>query len=752
MASAALTVDLNARIAQFETELKKATGSLDKFGKKGDQIAAGFKTAFGALATSVSVGMFVGFIKSSIDAQDAISKLSQKTGIAVESLAGLQHAADLSDVGVDQLAKGIRTFGVVVDESARGMKSYQDKLTMLGLDYKKLKDLSPEEQFYALADAVKSLGKEDRAVAVSGALGDRLSALVPLLSGGADELRKMVEEGKKYNPVTEESARLAEEFNDNLTRLKASAGAAGVSIATDLLPSLAKTADRVRELMDDDKGVQALVRAFAGLGKIPFDLIFGDIQAATTAQGRIKELKEELNGLQRDLKSSQSGGKSSLLMRSIFGTPEEINQQITIIKNQITALEKFGDKVYKPKAKPGADATPNKPTTTPTTTGSKADPQGAFVAKLKREAETLGLSGEALQRYEALKLRLTGSNKKLADSYISQIAAFKEQQEAAKANNEAFDEAIKKQDALDAALESSIKSVREWIAEQEFEVSLIGLTNTERETAIQLRALETAGIDTQTESYKKLAEQVAAANADKRGISLLSGTQTEKTKEFLTDIDALNKLFFDGKVGAEQYAEGIDLITGSTEKAQKEMDTFAETAAKNIQNSMADFLFDPFDKGLNGMLQGFGQMLQKMIAEAVAADLAKKLFGGLTDGGKTGGSGLVGAGLDWLGGLFGTGSANGNAFSASGVKLSGFATGGVASGPASGYPVLMHGTEAILPLKRGSNGKLGVEGGGGGSTIIVNVNGSNNAPDVRRAAGQGAREALGMINGAKRYA
>jgi len=40
---------------------------------------------------------------------------------------------------------------------------------------------------------------------------------------------------------------------------------------------------------------------------------------------------------------------------------------------------------------------------------------------------------------------------------------------------------------------------------------------------------------------------------------------------------------------------------------------------------------------------------------------------------------------------------------------------------------------------------------GSGHTVIVNVYGSNNAPDVRRAAGQGAREALALLEGARRY-
>ncbi len=54
----------------------------------------------------------------------------------------------------------------------------------------------------------------------------------------------------------------------------------------------------------------------------------------------------------------------------------------------------------------------------------------------------------------------------------------------------------------------------------------------------------------------------------------------------------------------------------------------------------------------------------------------------------------------------------------------------------------IHQGERIVPASENS--------AGGGHTIIVNVNGTN-APDVRRAAGQGAREALSALGSAQRY-
>lgn len=86
-----------------------------------------------------------------------------------------------------------------------------------------------------------------------------------------------------------------------------------------------------------------------------------------------------------------------------------------------------------------------------------------------------------------------------------------------------------------------------------------------------------------------------------------------------------------------------------------------------------------------------------------------------------------------------------------------FATGGVVSGPVS-FPMrggtgLMGeaGPEAIMPLSRGADGKLGVrtQGGGGAVTVVMNINTpdaqsfrrsqSQIAAQMGRALGQGAR-------------
>ena len=85
-----------------------------------------------------------------------------------------------------------------------------------------------------------------------------------------------------------------------------------------------------------------------------------------------------------------------------------------------------------------------------------------------------------------------------------------------------------------------------------------------------------------------------------------------------------------------------------------------------------------------------------------------------------------------IGGLFGSvsGNARGNAFSAG--RIAPFASGGIVNSPTlfpmRGGAGLMGeaGPEAIMPLMRGRDGKLGVRGGGGIS-VTVNIT----TPDAR---------------------
>ena len=225
-------------------------------------------------------------------------------------------------------------------------------------------------------------------------------------------------------------------------------------------------------------------------------------------------------------------------------------------------------------------------------------------------------------------------------------------------------------------------------------------------------------------------------------------------EELEARIARLNELLESGAISMETFGRAAQEAGKSFQLIKpvlSEIDQFAVEAARNIQDAFAEFLFDPFKNGTEGMLKSFGDMIRRMIANAVAADLAKRLFGDFGKGDGVGG--LLGDGLKWAAGFLK--SANGNVFASPGLSAY---SGSVVSRPtvfpfASGIGLMGEaGPEAILPLARGPNGKLGVQGGGHSITIHQTFNGATNPADVRRAGGAAAREALGALQSARRYA
>jgi len=91
------------------------------------------------------------------------------------------------------------------------------------------------------------------------------------------------------------------------------------------------------------------------------------------------------------------------------------------------------------------------------------------------------------------------------------------------------------------------------------------------------------------------------------------------------------------------YGSGLDSVSQKTKETTDDMTEYARQAARNMQSEFADFLFDPFADGADGMVKNFSDMLRRMAAEAGSA----KIFSALG----TWASGYTGAGASWLNSL-----------------------------------------------------------------------------------------------------
>lgn len=180
-----------------------------------------------------------------------------------------------------------------------------------------------------------------------------------------------------------------------------------------------------------------------------------------------------------------------------------------------------------------------------------------------------------------------------------------------------------------------------------------------------------------------------------------------------------------GKSRAKYSAEEIkalvekNIALKKTEDALEAARSKQESLAESIASSMGDALMGIVD-GTMTVKDAFRSMARDIIKQLYQVIVVQRLVGSAEAGKESGLAGFIIKGLSSI-------NANGNVFSG-GSQIQAYANGGVVGGPttfpmAGGKTGLMGeaGPEAIMPLKRGSNGKLGVQmEGGGGQNVVIN--------------------------------
>jgi len=197
-------------------------------------------------------------------------------------------------------------------------------------------------------------------------------------------------------------------------------------------------------------------------------------------------------------------------------------------------------------------------------------------------------------------------------------------------------------------------------------------------------------------------------------------------------------------VAQEEEIERILRLTDAETKRHE-----ALQKAKEEQEALGASIEASMENAFMSIVDGTASV--KDAFKAMAADIIKELFRVLVVKKMVA---AVSGGLPFAdGGVISNGS-----------QVQAYANGGVVGGPTTfamsgGKTGLMGeaGPEAIMPLKRGANGKLGVqmEGGGGGTTIVQNINVSTGVQqtvraEIRQMMPQIADSAKGAVLDAKR--
>jgi len=471
---------------------------------------------------------------------------------------------------------------------------------------------------------------------------------------------------KQFEVIAEQISRL----KDPADRARAAVDLFGRS-GSDLLPMM----------MDGAKGIRALREEAERVGA---SLTDQQVAALAGADDAIKRLDSAWAGLARTLSSLVAPALTSIANQM---TDFISGSQEAMIRRQIALLQKFQGRgglivgagphvpsgIYNPaeieaKIKELRRVlAPGTPAKGPTVSGATtSEPPG-----YKPPVDTAGLARAAAEREKLLK----DMRDREADLVKSGLDLMKELEPAIDGITRKFEE----QKATLLALAEAYPNLREQA------MDALGTAAVIAEDAKDRLKENNVEIERHNQLMAEYQE-------------LLVSVRTP-AEEWAATVERLTEILKESG-DMETFKRALEAAGKTYEDASRQLDTmsvFAEQAARNIQDSFAAFLFDPFKEGLKGMLSGFVDMLRSMVANLIAQQALMAFF-----------NWAAGASTGAMSSFFGS-----MATSVAGTRASG---GPVTSG--SAYLVGERGPEMLVMGNRG--GSI-IPNGGGGMAFTYNI-------------------------------
>jgi len=311
------------QIGGLTNGLKKVEGQTNKAAGAMGRLKTAAGGALGAMRTLlpvIGVGVMAKFAKDNLDTADAMSKMSQRTGIAAPELDKFRKVAELSDTSIEGLGKGFKTLASnMYDASTKGTGPAAEAFEKLGIAVTdssgKLREgdqvmLDIADKFQQMAD-----GPEKAALAadIFGAkIGDEL---IPLLNSGGDAVRNM------STSLTQDFADGAAAFNDRLENMQEKFGDLGMRLTEALLPVLEGVVGALEGLMkafDALPGpVQNFIVAAGGIAAVA--VVFAPIISAITTLGPL--ITGLVTGIGGIVTALTGGGGALGAIAAVFSGP-----------------------------------------------------------------------------------------------------------------------------------------------------------------------------------------------------------------------------------------------------------------------------------------------------------------------------------------------------------------------------------------------------------------------------------------------
>jgi hypothetical protein len=300
---------ITAPVSKVEGKMLGFSKSMKKnFGGVGKQILSIDKQINNVIKSSALMagGMIAAtgaMLQTMAKSGDQFAKTSRMIGLTSEELQALTYAADMQGVSSETLTKSLQLMNRSMGELKTGsgtLYKYLEK-TDRGL-LKQLKSTeSNEEAFALLIGKLHDLPDEfQKSAFAQAAFGRSGIELLKLSEAGADGIKELTDEARRFGLITNDASVTSEVYLDELSRYKYIAVGLKNSIASALLPKVTELLTEGRKLLQsgvsgisvaekikmamDKIDVKKVIQGFVNVGKKVYE--FGEKAANFLAKAK----------------------------------------------------------------------------------------------------------------------------------------------------------------------------------------------------------------------------------------------------------------------------------------------------------------------------------------------------------------------------------------------------------------------------------------------------------------------------------
>lgn len=457
------TIRENKTVLTAEDRTGGAFASMQKNIAGVEQQAMKMQAMFAGLAGGAIVGGFAAMIKGAVDAMAAMKDSAQEAGLMVTQLQRFEAPARLAGVSLGEVSGAMQKLSRSLVEAKDPVSNAALALKTFGINANDLKGLSLDEQFEKIARASeKYAGSAEKNAALMELTGKSGATLQKLFA-------EMAAAGSLQATVTNEQAEAADELSDTWERGKMQQEAVARGTASALIPSLTAALKAFEDLNSTNTAWTNTMELAGGVIRL-FTGLVGSAWLALTDMG--------------DALGAWMAKVAAFARGDLDG---------------IQAINKARDEQYAKNEAAYEKLWANMRTT------KKLAEEMPDAWDLQGSKKTAGYDPAAAAAARAAGEKLKAAAIRNTEQALRDYT--KAAMDALKIDEDIERELAKLQDKRTEAILSTEKI----IAQIEFETSIMGLSNDEREKAIALRALETSGIDKQDTAYQALNERLRAA-------------------------------------------------------------------------------------------------------------------------------------------------------------------------------------------------------------------------------------------------